>query len=130
VERQPAQQLLVYGRNFGDIADSSNSVQNYIVSMNNFIGPVQVMVSGMRAKDNDDRQIPTVIRSKAMRQIPGYMRCSVCTTTAFTACVKGPAKPPCSTVTAWAPKLKASALTARCAREPTPGASPATAPRR
>jgi sucrose porin len=31
-------------------------VQNYIVSMNNFIGPVQVMVSGMRAKDNDDRQ--------------------------------------------------------------------------
>jgi sucrose porin len=31
-------------------------VQNYIVSMNNFIGPVQVMVSGMRAKDNDERQ--------------------------------------------------------------------------
>jgi sucrose porin len=46
----------LYGRNFGDIADSSNSVQNYIVSMNNFIGPVQVMVSGMRAKDNDERQ--------------------------------------------------------------------------
>jgi sucrose porin len=71
----------LYGRNFGDIADSSNSVQNYIVSMNNFIGPVQVMVSGMRAKDNDDARIPTVIRSKAMRQIPGCMRCSVCTTT-------------------------------------------------
>lgn len=48
--------LSLYGRNFGDIADSSNSVQNYILSMNNFIGPVQVMVSGMRAKDNDDRQ--------------------------------------------------------------------------
>ncbi|HEB8801040.1 TPA: carbohydrate porin [Klebsiella pneumoniae] len=46
----------LYGRNFGDIADSSNSVQNYIVSMNNFAGPVQMMVSGMRAKDNDDRQ--------------------------------------------------------------------------
>jgi sucrose porin len=40
----------------GDIADTSNSVQNYIVSMNNFIGPVQMMVSGMRAKDNDERQ--------------------------------------------------------------------------
>ncbi len=46
----------LYGRNFGDIADSSNSVQNYIVSMNNFAGPVQMMVSGMRAKDNDDRR--------------------------------------------------------------------------
>ncbi|GKL23063.1 carbohydrate porin [Klebsiella variicola] len=46
----------LYGRNFGDIDDSSNSVQNYILSMNNFIGPVQVMVSGMRAKDNDDRK--------------------------------------------------------------------------
>ena len=46
----------LYGRNFGDIADSSNSVQNYILSMNNFIGPVQVMVSGMRAKDNDERK--------------------------------------------------------------------------
>lgn len=46
----------LYGRNFGDIADTSNSVQNYIVSMNNFIGPVQMMVSGMRAKDNDERQ--------------------------------------------------------------------------
>lgn len=31
-------------------------MQNYIVSMNNFAGPVQMMVSGMRAKDNDDRQ--------------------------------------------------------------------------
>ena len=56
MERQPAQQLSLYGRNFGDIADSSNSVQNYIVSMNNFAGPVQMMVSGMRAKDNDDRR--------------------------------------------------------------------------
>lgn len=46
----------LYGRNFGDIDDSSNSVQNYILSMNNFIGPVQVMVSGMRAKDNDERK--------------------------------------------------------------------------
>lgn len=28
-------------------------MQNDIVSMNNFVGPVQMMVSGMRAKDND-----------------------------------------------------------------------------
>jgi hypothetical protein len=51
--------------------------------MNNFIGPVQVMVSGMRAKDNDDRKDTNGNRSKAMRQIPGFMRCSVCTTTAL-----------------------------------------------
>lgn len=51
-----------------------------------------------------------------MRQIPVYMRCSGCTTTVFTACVKVPAKPPCSTVTDWVPKLKVSALTARYAR--------------
>ncbi|UMX68288.1 carbohydrate porin [Klebsiella pneumoniae] len=31
-------------------------MQNYIVSMNNFAGPVQMMVSGMQTKDNDDRQ--------------------------------------------------------------------------
>lgn len=122
--------LSLYGRNFGDIADSSNSVQNYILSMNNFIGPVQVMVSGMRAKTTTTVRIPTVTRSKAMRQIPGYIRCSACTTTVFTVCVKAPAKPPCSTVTAWARKLKVSALTARYGREPTPGASPAMAPPR
>ncbi|HEY4466887.1 MAG TPA: carbohydrate porin [Klebsiella sp.] len=46
----------LYGRNFGDIDNSSNSVQNYILTSNNFIGPVQVMVSGMRAKDNDERK--------------------------------------------------------------------------
>lgn len=48
--------FLLYGCNFGDIVDSSNSVQNYIVSMNNFVGLVQMMVSGMWVKDNDDCQ--------------------------------------------------------------------------
>ncbi|XXD10820.1 carbohydrate porin [Klebsiella sp. R445] len=48
--------LSLYGRNFGDIDEASNSVQNYIVTMNNFAGPVQMMVSGLRAKDNDDRK--------------------------------------------------------------------------
>ena len=46
----------LYGRNFGDIDDSSNSVQNYILTMNHFAGPLQMMVSGLRAKDNDERK--------------------------------------------------------------------------
>ncbi len=47
--------LSIYGRTFGDIENSENTAQNYILSLNNFYGPVQLMVSGMRAKDNDDR---------------------------------------------------------------------------
>ncbi|MGY5955781.1 Carbohydrate porin [Kosakonia sp. BK9b] len=47
--------ISVYGRTFGDIENSENTAQNYILSLNNFYGPVQLMVSGMRAKDNDDR---------------------------------------------------------------------------
>ena len=46
----------LYGRNFGDIDDSSNSVQNYILTMNHFAGPLQMMVSGLQAKDNDERK--------------------------------------------------------------------------
>ncbi|VVT46289.1 Maltoporin (maltose/maltodextrin high-affinity receptor, phage lambda receptor protein) [Kosakonia radicincitans] len=47
--------LSIYGRTFGDIENSENTAQNYILSLNNFYGPLQLMVSGMRAKDNDDR---------------------------------------------------------------------------
>lgn len=36
--------------------DIDNNVQNYILTMNHFAGPFQLMVSGMRAKDNDDRR--------------------------------------------------------------------------
>lgn len=46
----------IYGRNFGSEEEIDNNVQNYILSMNHFAGPLQVMVSAMRAKDNDDRQ--------------------------------------------------------------------------
>ena len=46
----------VYGRTFGDIENSENTAQNYILSFNHFQGPVQLMVSGMRAKDNDERR--------------------------------------------------------------------------
>ena len=45
-----------YGRNFGSVEQTDNNVQNYILSMNHFAGPFQLMVSGLRAKDNDDRK--------------------------------------------------------------------------
>jgi sucrose porin len=94
----------LYGRNFGDIADSSNSVQNYIVSMNNFIGPVQVMVSGMRAKDNDERQDTNGNPVKGDAANTGVHTLLGLHNDSFTACVKVAAKPPCSTATAWAQK--------------------------
>ncbi len=47
--------LSIYGRTFGDIENNDNTAQNYILSLNNFVGPLQLMVSGMRAKDNDQR---------------------------------------------------------------------------
>ena len=46
----------LYGRNFGEMEDIDNNVQNYILTMNHFAGPFQLMVSGMRAKDNDVRR--------------------------------------------------------------------------
>ncbi|CCP03063.1 Sucrose porin precursor [Erwinia amylovora Ea644] len=45
----------LYGRNFGDVEAIDNTIQNYIVTSNNFAGPLQLMVSGLRAKDNDLR---------------------------------------------------------------------------
>jgi len=45
----------IYGRNFGDIEAIDNTIQSYIVSANNFAGPWQFMLSGLRAKDNDRR---------------------------------------------------------------------------
>ncbi|MCW0313903.1 Sucrose porin [Pantoea ananatis] len=47
--------LSLYGRTFGDIENNDNTAQNYILTTNNFYGPFQLMLSGMRAKDNDDR---------------------------------------------------------------------------
>ncbi|PUV60281.1 porin, partial [Cronobacter sakazakii] len=37
------------------IETSENTAQSYILTLNNYVGPVQLMVSGMRAKDNEDR---------------------------------------------------------------------------
>ncbi|ARJ44249.1 porin [Pantoea alhagi] len=45
----------LYGRNFGDIETVDNTIQNYIVTANNFVGPFQFMLSGLRAKDNEER---------------------------------------------------------------------------
>lgn len=47
--------LSLYGRTFGDLENDKNTAQNYILTLNNFAGPFQLMVSGMRAKDNDER---------------------------------------------------------------------------
>lgn len=120
----------LYGRNFGDIADSSNSVQNYIVSMNNFAGPVQMMVSGMRAKDNDDRQDANGNLVKGDAANTGVHALLGLHNESFYGLRDGTSKTACCTATGWAPRLKASAPTARCARGPIPGASPAMAPRR
>ena len=54
---QARSNISLYGRTFGDIENNENTAQNYILSLNNFVGPVQLMVSGMRAKDNDDRSM-------------------------------------------------------------------------
>lgn len=45
----------LYGRNFGDIETIDNSIENYIVTANTFYGPLQFMLSGLRAKNNDVR---------------------------------------------------------------------------
>ena len=47
----------IYGRDFGPIENESNNViQNHMLTANNFIGPFQLMVTGLRAKDNEDRK--------------------------------------------------------------------------
>ena len=53
---QARSNISLYGRTFGDIENNENTAQNYILSLKNFVGPVQLMVIGMRAKDNDDRR--------------------------------------------------------------------------
>jgi len=46
--------LTFYARDFGEAENPSIDVENYILTSNNFIGPWQVMVSGMVAEDNED----------------------------------------------------------------------------
>jgi len=55
--------LSIYGRNFGDIEGINDTIENYIVTSNNFVGPFQFMLSGLRAKENDERINDTTVRS-------------------------------------------------------------------
>lgn len=50
------------GRSFGDVDIVTNDVQNYVLTANNYIGPVQWLISGMQAKDNNDRETPSGIK--------------------------------------------------------------------
>lgn len=50
------------GRSFGDVDIVNNDIQNYVFTANNYFGPVQLLVSGMKAKDNDERKIPSGIQ--------------------------------------------------------------------
>lgn len=44
------------GRSFGDVDVVNNDVQNYVLTANNYFGPVQLFISGMQAKDNEERE--------------------------------------------------------------------------
>lgn len=47
----------IYGRDFGPIDDqTNNTIQNHMLTANNFFGPFQLMVTGLRAKDNQNRK--------------------------------------------------------------------------
>lgn len=50
------------GRSFGDVDVVTNDVQNYVLTANNYFGPVQWLISGMQAKDNNEREIPNGIK--------------------------------------------------------------------
>ncbi|MGO1296173.1 MAG: carbohydrate porin [Vibrio sp.] len=43
----------IYGRDFGSVESAGTDIENYIATMNNRIGPWQVMLSAMDSKDND-----------------------------------------------------------------------------
>ncbi|MFE8147757.1 carbohydrate porin [Brenneria goodwinii] len=43
----------VYGRSLGEITALDNDIKNYIFTANNFVGPFQFMLSGLKAKNND-----------------------------------------------------------------------------
>ncbi|MFT6985104.1 MAG: sucrose porin [Psychromonas sp.] len=45
----------LYGRDFGAIDSDGTDVENYIVTMNNHMGPWQLMLSAMTAADNEER---------------------------------------------------------------------------
>ncbi|EAS40669.1 porin [Photobacterium profundum] len=44
----------IYGRDFGNIDSSSTDIENYIATINNWVGNWQFMLSGMTASDNKE----------------------------------------------------------------------------
>jgi sucrose porin len=109
---------------------SSNSVQNYILSMNNFAGPVQVMVSGMRAKDNDDRQDTNGNLVKGDAANTGVHALLGLHNDSFYGLREGTSKTALLYGHGLGAEVKGIGSDGALRREPTPGASPATAPRR
>ncbi|MGR5117544.1 carbohydrate porin [Vibrio astriarenae] len=45
----------IYGRDFGVIDSADLDIENYIATMNNWVGNWQIMLSGMKAADNKER---------------------------------------------------------------------------
>ena len=68
--------LTLYARNFGTIEPTSDEVQSYILTSNNYVGPWQVMLSGMWAADNSEREfIPlTDAAESGVHLMLGYNR--------------------------------------------------------
>lgn len=92
----------LYGRNFGDIEAIDNTIQNYIVTSNHFAGPFQLMVSGLRAKDNDQRVTAVVITIG--QATAASTRCWLCTMTVSGACAAAAPKLRCCMVMGWVRK--------------------------
>ncbi len=60
----------LYGRDFGEIDSSSTDVENYIATINNRFGHWQLMLSGMKAKDNSAQD--TSVESPTHRAEDGW----------------------------------------------------------
>ncbi len=43
----------IYGRSYGAVDDVNSDIQSYILTANNYFGPWQLMLNGLRARDND-----------------------------------------------------------------------------
>ncbi|MGF1757669.1 carbohydrate porin [Photobacterium sagamiensis] len=54
----------IYGRDFGAIDSESLEVENYIVTMNNYIGQWQLMLNAMTAADNEGRDVTDISPTK------------------------------------------------------------------
>ncbi|MFC3394158.1 carbohydrate porin [Brenneria rubrifaciens] len=46
----------LYGRSLGEITALDNDIKNYVFTANNFAGPFQFMLSGLKAKNNDVKE--------------------------------------------------------------------------